>query len=74
MPRIRALHAFVGRKKGEEYEATEEHARILCASDLPGGPRCERVEARAMKAQDSSLVDTGSPRSRYSRRDLRARE
>jgi len=73
MPRIRALQDFVGRRKGEEFEASEEHARILCAPDLPGGQKCERVEVRAMTATDSpSIVE--SRRGRYARRDMRARE
>ena len=75
MARIRALQDYVGRRKGEEFDASDEDARILCAPDLPGGQKCERLELepRAMTATDSPLV-TESRRGRYQRRDMRARE
>jgi len=72
MPRIRALQDYVGRRKGEEFDASDEDARILCAPDLPGGQKCERVNMRAMTAEDSPIVE--SRRGRYARRDMRARE
>jgi hypothetical protein len=75
MPRIRALTNWSGRKVGEEWDASEEDARLLCACDLVGGQRAEYTD-RAMRAASSSPAPAApqpSPdKKRYMRRDLRA--
>ena len=78
MPRLRALTSSAGRKAGEEFDASDSDARILCAKDAFGGPKAELVD-RAMRAAESPLVkqepskdETIAGKRRYLRRDLRA--
>lgn len=71
MPRLRALMSWSGRKRGDEWDATDEEARILTV-DLPGGRRAEFVETRVMNTDDESALVP--QRGRYNRRDQRARE
>lgn len=80
MPRLRALTSWADRKQGDEWDAPDEVARLLCAPDLPGGQKAEIVD-RAMKAVDSPpsveatpIDDPTPPKRRYMRRDLRAQE
>jgi hypothetical protein len=74
MPRIRALTTWSGHNAGEEWDASDEEARILCTPDLPGGQKAQYVD-RAMQAvaqeQTPTQPDTPEKR-RYMRRDLRA--
>jgi hypothetical protein len=71
MPRLRALTSWAGRSAGDEFDASDEDARLLCAADLPGGPKAEIID-RVMQAADSAL--TGPDKRRYLRRDLRAQK
>jgi hypothetical protein len=76
MPKIRALTSWSGRNAGEEWDATDDDARILCTTDLPGGQRAEYVD-RALRATSSSAPPSqeapqASPeKKRYLRRDMR---
>jgi hypothetical protein len=75
VPKIRALTEWSGRKAGEVWDATDDDARLLCASDLPGGQKAEYVD-RVMRAVDSPLVQSQpqqpSEKRRYMRRDMQA--
>jgi hypothetical protein len=76
MPKVRALTSWAGRKAGDEWDASDEDARILCAPDLPGGQRAEYLD-RAMRAANpppTSAPTASAPQEkrRYLRRDLRA--
>jgi hypothetical protein len=68
MKRVRALQSFAGHKRGEEFDLSDEEARILAAPDLVGGQKVEVVD-RAMNAEQP-----GQRRGRYARRDMRADE
>lgn len=82
MPQLRALQPWADRKQGEVFDASDEDARILCAPDLPGGQKAERldaarIEAAAMTAEEApALVQPAGPskKGRYMRRDMRAQE
>ena len=76
MPIIRALTSWSGRKEGEEWDASAEDARILCAPDLPGGPKAQYVD-RAMQAEQAKPAAAPSEsqpqeKRRYLRRDMQA--
>lgn len=75
MPRIRALTDSAEHKAGEEWDASELDARVLCAPDLPGGARAEYID-RAMKPVEAPTpalpADAPPEKRRYMRRDLRA--
>ena len=76
MPRLRALMDSADRKIGEQFDATDEQARILCARDLPGGQRAEYVD-RNLKPVDlpgtaPHFDNWHGGKRRYLRRDLRA--
>lgn len=70
MPRVKSLVNEGGRKIGEEYEVTDLQARIICALDLPGGPKAIIVEA--LQAEDWPDLPTSLKRGKYGRRDLKA--
>jgi hypothetical protein len=75
MPRIRALMNSSDHKAGDEWDASDEHARILCTPDVLGGQRAEYVD-RAMRAiepeQPKRPTTPEAEKRRYMRRDLRA--
>lgn len=77
MPRLRALTSWADRKAGEEFEASDADARLLCATDAIGGQKAKLVD-RAMRAADeapppqTSSEQTIEAKRRYLRRDLRA--
>lgn len=78
MPRLRALRSSAERKAGEEFEASESDARLLCAPDALGGQKATLVD-RSMRAaepetakQPPSADETIAGKRRYLRRDLRA--
>ena len=80
MPRLRALVSSANRKAGEEFEASEAHAKMLTAADLIGGQRAELVD-RSMRAADEptpkqaqSADEVVDSKRRYLRRDMRARK
>jgi hypothetical protein len=75
MPKIRALTSWSGRKEGEEWDASDNDARILCASDLAGGQRAEYVDRAMSTTSSSSPPKQETPaqeKKRYLRRDMRA--
>jgi len=75
MPRVRAITEWADRKMGEEFDVSDEHARVLCAPDLPGGQKAEYVD-RAMRPVEQSQAQpepTSAPeKRRYMRRDMQA--
>lgn len=78
MPRVRALTSWADRRAGDEFEATEADARLLCATDGIGGQRAELVD-RALEADKGKKTEPEAPapdkqtdKRRYLRRDLRA--
>jgi hypothetical protein len=80
MPRLRALKSWADRKAGEEFDATELDARLLCAADGLGGQKATIVD-RSMQAAEPSAPPLEPPapankqqqdKRRYLRRDLRA--
>jgi len=75
MPRLRALTEWADKKVGDEFDATDEHARILCAPDLPGGQKAEYLD-RAMRAVEQPQPQATEPpateKRRYMRRDMQA--
>jgi hypothetical protein len=85
MPRVRALTSWADRKAGEEFDASDADARVLCAADLPGGQKARLVD-RSMKAAEPepepdelpaapsapSSTKQADNKRRYLRRDLRA--
>jgi hypothetical protein len=78
MPRLRALKSWADRKTGDEFEASDSDARLLCAADAIGGQKATLVD-RAMKAAEPQAeLEPPAPASkqqdkrRYLRRDLRA--
>jgi hypothetical protein len=76
MPKIRALQNSSDRKAGDEWDATDEQARILTAADLPGGAKAEYVD-RALRAVEPPQPQPKEPdrsieKRRYLRRDMRA--
>jgi hypothetical protein len=75
MPRIRAITAWADRKAGDEFDVSEDYARILCAPDVPGGAKAEYVD-RAMQAVEQSQQpqqpQAAPEKRRYMRRDMRA--
>jgi hypothetical protein len=86
MPRLRALTAWADRRQGDEFDASDDDARVLCARDLPGGQKAERIADRAMRPVEPPIEPPAEPRRdetsttpamstnkrRYLRRDLRA--
>jgi hypothetical protein len=79
MPRLKALTSWAGRVAGEEFDASDSDARVLCALDLPGGPKAIAVDDRAMRAESApevpkqpSAPEAAPEKRRYMRRDLRA--
>jgi hypothetical protein len=70
MPRLRALTDWSGRKKGEQWDASDDEARILCALDLPGGRKAELVDRVMTAADNPELTEKG----RYARRDMRVQK
>jgi hypothetical protein len=81
MPRLRALTSWSGRKAGEEFDAADADARLLCAKDALGGQRAIIVD-RAMRAVDKpiepkprqSTDEVVDSKRRYLRRDMRPRK
>lgn len=82
MPRLKALTSWADRKAGDEFDASDADARLLCAPDLPGGQKAYLVD-RAMRAADPTAdpepikaapvpAKDRPDRRRYLRRDLRA--
>jgi hypothetical protein len=78
MPRLRALQSSSIRKAGEEFDASDDEARLLCAPDALGGQKAVLVD-RAMRAEETppppspAKSDPAPPeKRRYLRRDLRA--
>jgi hypothetical protein len=74
MARIRAITAWADRKPGDEFDVSEEYARILCAPDLPGGQKAEYID-RAMQAVEQpqqAQPESAPEKRRYLRRDMRA--
>jgi len=76
MPRIRAITEWADRKIGDEFDVSDEYARILCTPDLPGGQKAEYVD-RAMQAVEQHQPEPPAPpeppeKRRYMRRDMRA--
>jgi hypothetical protein len=84
MPRLRALTSWADRRQGDEWDATDADARVLCACDLPGGQKAELVDrvmrpTRSESPRVESTQDESPPapkqqtdKRRYLRRDLRA--
>jgi hypothetical protein len=78
MPRLRALTDWADRKRGDEWNASDDDARLLTACDLPGGAKAELVDRsmtpaeseRQTPAEPNPPVD---PKRRYLRRDMQAR-
>lgn len=79
MPRLRALTSWSGRKAGEEFDASDTDARLLCATDALGGQKATLVD-RAMRAEQSppkeapSADETVARKRQYLRRDMRAQK
>jgi hypothetical protein len=83
MPRLRALTSWADRKAGDEFEASDGDARLLCAADAIGGQKA-RIVDRAMAPTEPRIEPTTaaenqkpsesskSEKRRYLRRDLRA--
>jgi hypothetical protein len=76
MPRLRALVSSSEHKAGEEFDASEADAKLLCTPDAIGGPRAQLVD-RALQPVESESPNQSEPappsnRRRYMRRDLRA--
>jgi hypothetical protein len=79
MPRLRALRSWADRKAGEEFDASDLEARLLCAPDGLGGQKAT-IADRSMKAAERSDPPPEPPapatkqqdKRRYLRRDLRA--
>jgi hypothetical protein len=79
MPRLLALQSWSGRKAGEEFDASDADAKILCAPDGLGGYKA-RIATRDMRAGDplpaapAAPVEQPETKRRYLRRDLRAQK
>ena len=84
MPRLLALKSWSGRKAGEEFDASDADAKLLCAPDGLGGQKA-RILTRAMRAgeapaapaapAEAAPAEANNPdRRRYLRRDLRAQK
>jgi hypothetical protein len=79
MPRLRALQSWAGRKAGEEFDASDADAKLLCAPDGLGGQKA-RILSRDMRADDPPAAAPATPaeqpetKRRYLRRDLRAQK
>jgi hypothetical protein len=77
--------SWSGRKTGEEFDASESDARLLCAADALGGQKATIID-RSMKAVEPPEPPIEPPpptemptkaeiveaKRRYMRRDLRA--
>lgn len=80
MPRLRALTSWADRKQGDEFDASDADARLLCAADAIGGQKAVLVDRQLKPAESESQKESEpeSPankqpeRRRYMRRDLRA--
>ena len=91
MKKLRAVkevrYAGKNRFPGDEFEAADTDAMILCAKDISGGPKAEFVEqseinrpeikqpeTRDMAAEDLEDPEPASatPKRRYMRRDMKA--
>lgn len=70
--RVRAIQPFGDHKIGDEFDLSEQAARILSARDLLGGQKVSIVD-RVMRSDDDASSLTPS-KGRYSRRDMRAKE
>jgi hypothetical protein len=80
MPRLLALQSWTGRKAGEEFDASDADAKLLCAPDGLGGQKA-RVLSRDMRADDpppaaapATPIEQPETKRRYLRRDLRAQK
>jgi len=79
MPRLLALQSWSGRKAGDEFNASDADAKLLCAPDGLGGQKA-RILSRDMRADDPPPAATPAPaeqpetKRRYLRRDLRAQK
>jgi hypothetical protein len=79
MPRLRALQSWSGRKAGDEFDASDADAKLLCAPDGLGGQKA-RILSRDMRAGDPPPAPPSTPaeppetKRRYLRRDLRAQK
>jgi hypothetical protein len=78
MPRLRALQSWAGRKAGDEFDASDADAKLLCAPDGLGGQKA-RILSRDMRAGDPPAAAPATPtepqeKRRYLRRDLRAQK
>jgi hypothetical protein len=79
MPRLLALQSWSGRKTGEEFDASDADAKLLCAPDGIGGQKA-RIATRDMRAGDLPPAATPAApveqpeKRRYLRRDLRAQK
>lgn len=80
MPRLRALQSSASRKAGEEFDASDDDARLLSAPDVLGGQKAMLID-RAMRAErteepkqasSSKPVEPKPEKRRYLRRDMRA--
>jgi hypothetical protein len=87
MPRLRALMNWSDRRAGEEFDASDADARILCAPDLPGGQKAELATpgftpgfnpgagaGKLTAEENEALTQSLREKQRYLRRDLRAQK
>lgn len=74
MPLLRALTSSANRKAGEEFNASESEARLLCAKDGLGGQKAEFVRAELTPKQEPNNDESIAAKRRYLRRDLRAQK
>lgn len=75
MPRLRALMNWSDRRAGEEFDASDADARILCAPDLPGGQKAELATTGKLTAEENeALTQSLREKQRHLRRDLRAQK
>jgi hypothetical protein len=79
MPKIRALTSWADRKAGDEWDASDTDARLLCAPDALGGPKAEYIDRSMMPRQPTTPATPVAPVSapekrRYQRRDMWAQK